>query len=518
MSVATVDLGLLEEAEIAAVAAREAWLRRARHPDRGGKQLPPRDLDWHILLLICGRGWGKTDCLAEWLWWEMWRAGPLIGHWVGPTNGDVEGVGFLGPSGLRAAIPAECLWGGSWEQAYRGSKRPLQLTLANSSTIKGFSATEEAGRLRGPQANAMVGDEVAAWDKPKGNMAVSLENALLGLRLPYRDGTPARALLATTPKPIPALKRLTRRPGVRVIRGTTHENLRNLSHSFRNQILAMQGTLLGKQEIEGAFIDEEGDQSIIKRQWIRLWPATRKLPAFSYVLESYDTATSEDDLDKKTGETDPTACQVWGVFNLHEAFPDPRLRSKLGVRGRFGVLLLEAWSERLGMPELLDKARTQHRQKWGASPGKRPDVCLIENKSSGPSMRQMLARWGVPVWPINPRLDKAQRLHATAPIVAQHAVWVPESTREDRKGQPRDWVEPVLEEICAFYGEGTTEHDDHVDSFTQAINYLAGLGMLQAQPERQFLDEEERLDHERREAGRIAAVEKREQIGNPYAA
>lgn len=512
------DLAHLDELDVAAADAREDWLSKARAKARGGKQLPPRDLDWYILLFLCGRGFGKTEALAQWLWWECYRAPGIIGHWVGPTNGDVENVAFLGPSGLRSMIPPELLWGGSWEKAFRASKKPITLTFANRSIIKGFSATEEAGRLRGPQCHALAGDELREWDRPKGALGVSLDIALLGLRLPYSDGTPARALLATTPKPIPALKRLAKREGVRVVRGSSRENLDNLSESYRRQLAAMAGTTLGKQEIEAAFIDEETDQSIIKRAWIKLWPAARKLPTFAFVVESYDTASSEDAYDRKTGDTDPTACQVWGVFNLNEAFPDPKLRAKLGVRGKYGALLLEAWAERLGMPELLDRARKQHRQKWGPAPGKRPDVVLIENKSSGPGLRQMLGQWSVPVWPINPRMDKAQRLHACAPVAAMGALWVPESSRPDRKGLPRDWVEPALEEICAFYGEGTTEHDDHVDAFSQAVNYLTGRGLLQAVPEVQFLDVEERVEHERREAERVAAVEKRERAGNPYAA
>ncbi len=509
----------LDDADIAAMEARRNWLIRARSNGRGGKQLPPTDDDWHILLLLAARGWGKTDALAEWGWWEAHRVPGVIGHWVGPTNGDVEGVGFLGPSGLRARIPPECLWRGSWETAYRGSKRPIMLTFANRSVIKGFSATEEAGRLRGPQANFLMGDELREWEKPAGNMETALNNALLGLRLPYPDGTPARALLATTPKPIPALKRLITRPGIRVVRGTTYENLRNLTPSLRRTLLAMQGTLMGRQEIDGAFIDEESDLSIIKRMWIKLWPKDKRLPKFSFVIESYDCAASEDNFDVKKQETDPTACQVWGVFNIPENFPDPKVRAKLGVRGKYGVLLLEAWSERLGMPDLLDKARIQHRQKWGPDPGRKADVVLIEDHSSGPALRQMMATWGVPVWAAKTgRQDKAMRLHACAPVIKQGAMWVPESKLAGREGLPRNWVEPVLEQLCAFAGEGSVEHDDFVDTTSQAINYLSQRSILIAEPEVEYLDLEERREKEERDAIKLHGLEKRAKQGNPYAA
>lgn len=507
----------LQDDDVAATEARRNWLLKARGGNRQGKQLPPTDPEWQILLFLAGRGWGKTDALAEWGWWEAWRAPGIIGHWVGPTNGDVVDVGFQGPAGLRAAIPAECLWRGSWEHAFRGSKPPVTLTFANRSVIKGFGATDEAGRLRGPQCHFMMGDELREWDKPAGNMETALNNALFGLRLPYPDGTPARALLATTPKPIPGLKRLLKRPGLRVVRGTTYENMRNLSVSYRNTLLAMQGTLMGRQEIDGVFIDEESDLSIIRRNWIKLWPADRKLPEFSFVLESYDTAGSEEDFDKKKQETDPTACQVWGVFNLNKAFPDAKVRQRMGIRGKYGMLLLEAWAERLGLPDLLDRARVQHRKKWGPDPGRKPDIVLIEDHSSGPGMRQMLGKWGVPVWAAKTGgRDKVMRLHGAAPHVKQGAVWVPESRREDRKGMPRDWVDPVLEEICAFIGEGSTEHDDHVDSFSQAVNYLAQRSMLIAEPEVQYLDAEEKKEADEKEAHRLSGIEKAGKRGNPY--
>lgn len=509
----------LEDADIAAMEARRNWLVSARSRERRGKQLPPTDLDWHILLFLCGRGFGKTLSLAQWIWWECHRMPGIIGHWVAPTNGDCEGVGFLGPSGLRSVIPPECLWRGSWEHAYRGSKKPITLTFANRSVIKGFSATEEGGKLRGPACNALAADELREFDKPAGNLETALNNALLGLRQLYPDGTPARALLATTPKPIPALKRLMKRPGVRVVRGTTYENLRNLNAGLRHQLAAMQGTLMGRQELDGVFIDEESDLSIIKRVWIKLWPKDKPLPEFSFVIESYDCAASEENFDAIKQETDPTACQVWGVFNIPKAFPDEKVRRKMGVRGKYGVLLLEAWSERLGMPDLLDKAKVQHRQKWGPTPGRKADVVLIEDHSSGPALRQLMGTWGVPVWAAKTgRRDKAMRLHATAPVTKQGTIWVPESKRPEREGQPRDWVEPVLEQLCAFAGEGSVEHDDHVDSFSQAINYLSQRSMLIAEPEIQYLDLEEKREAEEKVALKLQGLEKRAKVGNPYAA
>lgn len=507
-----IDPDAIDDRDFAAYEARRRWLIEARAPKRRGKQIPPDDLEWLILLFRAGRGFGKSYALTQWLWWECYRRRGIIGHVVAPTIADVRGTNFKGPAGLQAVIPAECLKDATWEKAYNETHRELR--LANGSLIRGFGAVEEAGRLRGPQCHAMICDEIAAWDRPAGNLEQALNNALFGLRLKGSDNIPARAVMGTTPKPIPYLKRLEKRPGVRLVHGTSYENLDNLSESYRNQLLAMAGTLMGRQEIDAAFIDEESDLSIIKRHWIKLWPATLKLPELSFVLEVYDTASSEENFDAKRQQTDPTASIVLGVFNVEQVF-GKEWKRKHGVRGKYAALLLDAWAERLGLPELLDKARAQHRTKWG-SPGRRADVVLIEDKSSGPGLRQFMAKWGVPTWPHKPRRDKATRLHGVSPVVAQGGLFVPESGRPERKGLPRDWCEPFLEEVCAFAGEGSTEHDDFVDCLSSGLDYLHQRGLLDAEPDERWLDPDEKREADEREAVRLRDEEKRRTMENPY--
>lgn len=512
----------LGDADLAAFTARKRWLFRARHPDRGGKQLPPDGEDWQILLLRAGRGFGKSAALYEFGWWECWRQPNIIGHVVAPTLSDVRGTSFEGPVGLCSVVPKECLLGGTVEKAY--NKSTHELRFANGSLIRGFGAQEEAGRLRGPQCHWLVGDELREWDKPAGNLETALNNALFGLRLIYPDGTPSRALLGTTPKPIPFLKRLEKRDGVRVVTGSSRENLRNLSASFQSHLLSLAGTLMGRQEIDAVFIDEESDLAILKRAWIRLFPAydadgsPRRLPAMHFVIESYDTASSEENYDAKKQTTDPSGCIVLGVFNVKDAFSEQE-QLRLKVRGRYAAVLLDCWTERLGEPELLDKARAQHRTKWGPSPGKRGDVVLIEDKSSGPALRRFLAQWGVPCWPYNPgRMSKTIRAHGIAPIIMQGGLFVPESMQPSRKGMVRDWAEPFMEQVCAFAGPGSVEHDEYVDCVTQAVSYLRDRGILEASPSERYLDHEEKLEEDRAVASRLWDEERTRTRENPYGA
>lgn len=508
------DLALVGDADVVAFDARRQWLLTARP-----KQLLPPG-DWDTCVWIAGRFFGKTRCIVEPSWWEAWRVPGIRVHALSPTLGDIRRTIFEGESGFLAKIPTECLLGASRDKAY--NKTDKELTLSNGSKILGFACVEEADRLRGPQCHHLLFDEAAAADRPSGNLEAAWKVAALGCRLPYPDGSPSRKLIATTPRPIPFLKRLIKRPGVVTINGTSYENLANVAVAVRRELLALEGTLYGKQEIHGLFIDEESDLSILKRSWIRLWPVDRdtgrprNLPEFSFIIESYDTASSEENFDAKKQETDPTASIVLGIFNVAQCFNEQE-RKALGVRSKYAALLLDAWTERLGLPDLLDRARKQHRTLWGPrGKGRRADVVLIEDKSSGPGVRQMLAKWGVPCWPFNPRVSKAMRGHGISPLIKQGMLFVPESGREDRKGLSIDWAEPFLEVVTAFAGEGSVLHDDYFDCLTSAFTYLKDRGLLEATPDEQYLDLEEKKSAEQAEAVRIREAERAKEARNPY--
>ena len=493
------DIALLNKVKpgsFAAFDARKKWLEHAHAKGRKGKQIPPLG-EWTICLYRAGRGYGKSRLLSENLWWECWRYPNLIGHYLAPTLSDVTGTIFEGPAGVCSVIPAECLLGATLERAYNKTRHEIRLN--NGSLIRGFATTEQGERLRGPQCHTLCGDELAAWDRPAGNLEIAFNNAMLGCRLPYPDGSPSRAIFGTTPKPIPFLRRLEARPDVIVVRGSTYENMRNLNAAYLNTVLSMDGTQIGKQEIEGEYLGEE-DFGILRRSWFRLWPADKPLPDFSFVLEVYDTAASEENYDAKHQKTDPTACIVLGVFNVQQCFTEIE-RKKLGVRSRYAALLCEAWSERLGFPDLLERARKQRRTKWGPrDKARRADVTLIEDKSSGRQLRQMLATWGVPCWPYNPISSKTQRMHMASPFIKQGAIFVPESSMPERRGLPRDWVEPYLEQVCGFSGPGSTEHDDFCDTTTSGIIYLRDRNMIEATPDILDFDPDEKMEREQREA------------------
>lgn len=420
-----------------------------------------------------------------------------------------------GPSGFQAVVPAECLWRASWEQAYVESPFPI-LKLANGTTIRGFGAQEQAGRLRGPSCHFAVGDELREWDRPAGNLEYAHSNLMFGVRLPYPDGSPARAVFATTPKAIPYLRSLYKQPGVITIEGTTYENLKNLNQSFRNIILAKEGTKIGRVEI---YAEEQDDvDGIFKKSWIRLWPSFKKLPEFTYIVQSMDTAFEEEQSREvhKGKDPDYSACSILGIFNTNQCFSPEELK-RLKIKSKYAALLCDFWQERYAFPDLLEEARKSYRMKWG-QPGRKPDLALIENKASGISLRQTLMTYGVPTWPFDPRgQSKTMRAHAASPLVLQGMLFMPESGKDDRKGQVRDWAEPLMDQMTQFAGEGTIEYDDGLDTIVQALLHLQEKGYFHAEPQgRAYPDLDEKEENEQKAARVVADREKRQKIGNPY--
>jgi len=453
-------LDQLSDEELAAYAWAKEWYCKIARP----KQIMPAG-DWTKALILSGRGWGKTLVGGYWIGIEAWRRPETIGHVIAPTWGDVVGTCFEGPSGILSHMPPEII--ASWV-----STPPMcELTLKNGSRLRGFSA-EKPDRLRGPQAHFMWCDEFAAWQY----LEETYSRAMFGLRL----GEQGKLVATTTPRPKPLIVSLIReseQPGARtiLIRGSTYENKANLAQNAIEELLKYEGTILGRQEIHGEVIDPE-EQGIIKKSWFKLWSSGKPLPVFRYIVLSLDTAFTEAARDKKTGDRDPTAGTVWGIFE----HPDQP--------GRDCVMLLDAWEDYLGFPDLLTKVREELQVTYGEkqepvikSPfgrpalaiagGRKPDILIIEEKGSGISLKQALARESIEAYGYNPgKASKLERLHAVAHFFANGIVWIPESPKRPEK--PVTWAEDMIQQLCTFSGEGSIKHDDYVDSATQAIRFL----------------------------------------------
>jgi len=224
---------------------------------------------------------------------------------------------------------------------------------------------------------------------------------------------------------------------------------------------------------------------ILKAKFFQLWPAKQPLPPFEFILQSYDCAFSE----KTTG--DPTACTVWAVFT-HQ--------------GQRNGMLIDAWDEHLSYPDLRARAIKDWSTEYGTpSPqdgmrrARRPDRILVEAKASGLSLLQDLRLARVPAVPYNPgNADKISRAHQTAPTLELGLLWIPESGKNP--GQPVSWASAFLKQVGKF---PVAEHDDYVDTLTQAVIYLRKDGWIELPRARERDDDPREWRRER---------------ANPYAA
>lgn len=212
---------------------------------------------------------------------------------------------------------------------------------------------------------------------------------------------------------------------------------------------------------------------ILKTKYFKLWPADKGLPQFEYILQSYDCAFTE----KTTG--DPTACTVWAVFT-HE--------------GSRNVMLIDAWDEHLSYPELRARAIKDWQTEYGGvnkdnpfNRARRPDRVLIEAKASGQSLLQDMRLAKVPAVGYNPGMaDKVSRAHQAAPTLELEMIWIPESGKN--RGHTVSWAQAFIKQLSKF---PVAEHDDYVDTFTQAIIYLKNDGWFEL-PQARDIDEPRR--------------------------
>lgn len=258
------------------------WARRG--------QLPPPG-DWRIWLIRAGRGFGKTRSGAEWVTAVAAAdAGAQIAL-VGATAADVRRVMIEGPSGLRAVAKTG--------QTPHYTVSTGEIRWPNGAVAKVYSA-DAPDQLRGPEHSAAWCDELAKWRR--GDAA--WDNLMLGMR----RGTSPRVLVTTTPRPTNLMKRVLRAKGLVETRGATRDNP-FLPDAFIDQVEeAYAGTPLGRQELDGEWVDE-----VAGALWSRAVIAARRGAApseFVRVVVGVDPPAGGGD---GTGEGGGDACGIVAV-------------------------------------------------------------------------------------------------------------------------------------------------------------------------------------------------------------
>ena len=198
---------------------------------------------------------------------------------------------------------------------------------------------------------------------------------------------------------------------------------------------------------------------LINTKKFKLHPHSSPLPYLELIIQSYDTAFTDNT------QNDPTACTVWGVFTPQ---PTPKNPAPLP-----SLILLDAWDEHLNYPDLRKRMKKEFTYHYG-DPGRQPDILLIEEKGSGIALVADLQRDGLPIRMYNPlRADKTSRVHQSLPTIDDQRIYLLESKKAP--GQPVSWATPFLRH-CQFFPNG--EHDDYVDTMTQTILYMRDSGWV----------------------------------------
>ena len=252
-------------------------------------QLEPEG-DWHTWLILAGRGFGKTRTGAETI--RNWVCGstPLSKGrcsriaLVAETGADARDVMVLGESGLLSVHHPD------FRPTYHPSKRLVE--WPNGAQAWMYNATEP-DQLRGPQHDGAWCDELAKWDYAQ----ETWDQLQFGLRL----GDFPRAIVTTTPRPIPLIKKLVKDDVVFVTRGATRDNSDNMAESFMREIESKYGgTRLGRQELEGEILDDIPG-ALWSRESIddsRVKEAPKDLER---VIVAVDPATSSEENSDETG-------------------------------------------------------------------------------------------------------------------------------------------------------------------------------------------------------------------------
>lgn len=210
-------------------------------------------------MMQAGRGSGKTRTGAQdAVEWNLDHPAHRYAV-VSPTQGDCRAVCFEGESGIIGVLN-----GMGVEFEWRKSE--LELHLPNGSLMAGFSA-EKPDRLRGPQFHRAWIDEPASFkDAHLGDqVGTTINNLQMGLRL----GDNAQMVVTGTPKRVALIRELVERDDFVVTRGSTYDNLANLSPTFAAAIMRYEGTTIGRQELLGELI-EDVEGALWKREAIEL--------------------------------------------------------------------------------------------------------------------------------------------------------------------------------------------------------------------------------------------------------
>lgn len=209
------------------------------------------------------------------------------------------------------------------------------------------------------------------------------------------------------------------------------------------QIRTTLGSRIFSPLYQGKPVPEEG--GIINGAWFRRYdrvPTDKPIR----IIQSWDTAIKDDQLN------DFSVCTTWFEFP-----------------GRF--YLVDVLRGRWSYPALKKAARDHRRHH-------KPDIILIEDKGNGSSLisEMRLEEDSPPILAINPDCSKQARFVRVSPRIEAGMVFLPNDA---------PWLADYEAELIGF---PTMEHDDQVDSTSQALDYMRKILFAGAEWEEQLAE------------------------------
>ena len=270
---------------------RESLLKNWALWRRKGQELKLSDIDpkYEQVLLLCGRAWGKTRWVAEFIR-EYCQNPAHSGHRVaviGKNREDIQKVIYEGNSGLFNCMTDD-------ERAQiKYDKTKLDIVfVSNNVKLFGIPA-DKPEKMRGPQFHLVISDELCKYQYPE----AVLDQIDMCLRL----GDRPLAIFATTPKPTQSIKKLHDDPTTLVITGPSYDN-HFLTPRYFQKLKRKLTSRLYQQEILAKILDEN-EHALFKHSVIEecRYKNRAMLPELKRIVVAIDPATTSNEDSDATG-------------------------------------------------------------------------------------------------------------------------------------------------------------------------------------------------------------------------
>ncbi len=445
---------------------RDAWLGTLT-PDQAAilefdwnftarpNQRNPRNNKWKMLILLAGRGYGKTRTASEIVrdWAESGKKKHIA--LVGCSAGDVRDTMvepiFKQGSGIMQICPP-------WNMPhYSPTKRSVIWNNPNypsNGAVLSLYSGDQPDQLRGPSHDGAWIDEICKMRYA--------ETVLNMLKFTMRRGDNPQTIISTTPKPVQVLIDLLKQAeeskadgtnDIVVIKGSTYENRANLSSEFLKDIREQyEGTSLGRQEIYAdVVLGSEGalwSMDMIDQYRIRMnRDGTLLLPSFGRTVIGVDPQTGyrmDSDMSVKT-----TRSTLTGIIPVASSIP---------VRGQNLHAYVLADDSVNGKPDVWGNAVVRSYRRHDA-------VLVCAERNQGGLMIESIIRG----------IDPTVKVYLLTAVGKKHERAIPVVTKYEQGRVHHIGVLPELEQEQILYEPGDEDKKkspNRMDAAVHGIRHL----------------------------------------------